>query len=147
MAHTHIEQLTHCVFSTKLRAQLIPTEKQAKLWAYLFGIAKNLGVQILAVGGTTNHVHLLIAIRANQNLAAVVRDLKANSSRWMRETGVAFAWQQGYGGFSVSPSLAPVVKEYIRHQAEHHQKRDFEEEYLALLRKSGVSFDPRQVFD
>jgi len=79
-------------------------------------------------------------------LSAVLRDLKANSSRWMREGDPKFAWQEGFGAFSVSPSQTPTVKQYIRTQAEHHKKRNLEEESLLRLKKSGVDYDPRYVF-
>jgi REP element-mobilizing transposase RayT len=112
----------------------------------MFGIAKNLGIGILAIGGTANHIHILIALPAKCPLSYAVRDLKANSSRWMNENSQHFSWQEGFGAFSVSPSQAPVVKRYIRNQAAHHQTRNFEEEFLLLLKKSGVEFDPKRVF-
>ena len=80
-------------------------------------------------------------------LAEAMQKLKANSSRWLAEQGVSFAWQKGYGAFSVSPSLAETVKTYVRNQEEHHRRRSFDDEFLALLRKSGIEFDGRYVFD
>jgi len=115
-------------------------------YAYLFGIAKNLKIEVLAIGGIANHVHILLTLPATKTLSDTVRDLKANSSRWMRESDKKFAWQEGFAAFSVSPSQIPVVKAYIRNQAEHHKKRNFEEEFLALLTKSGISHDRRYVF-
>jgi len=146
MPHTYCTNLVHCVFSTKERADLIAEDVQEQLYAYLFGIAKNLEFEILALGGTANHVHILLGLSPKQSLSSVLRDLKANSSRWMRQSNPKFAWQEGFGAFSVSPSQAPVVKHYIRSQAEHHKKRNFEEEFLLLLKKSGVDYDPRYVF-
>ena len=146
MSHTYCTNLLHCVFSTKERANLISTDTQEALYAYMSGIAKNLEFQIMALGGTANHIHVLLGLAAKQCLSSVVRDLKANSSRWMREKSPAFAWQEGFGAFSVSPSQAPVVKRYIRGQEKHHRKRSFEEEFLILLRKSGVPYDPQHVF-
>jgi putative transposase len=125
---------------------LIAEDKQDRLNAYLFGIAKNLGIEILAVGGTQNHVHILMALPSAKMLSHAIRDLKANSSRWMRENDQKFSWQEGFGAFSVSPSQAPMVKAYIRNQAAHHRKRNFEEEFLALLTKSGISYDSKYVF-
>ncbi len=93
-----------------------------------------------------NHVHLLLALPASCTLSSAVQRLKANSSRWMNEQGVLFAWQEGYGAFSVSPSQLERVKEYIHNQPEHHKRPNFEEEFLAFLRKSGVEYDPHQVF-
>lgn len=146
MPHTHCTNLVHCVFSTKNRSDLITDEVRQALCAYIFGIARNLDIEILALGGTANHVHILMALPAKQSLSNAIRDLKANSSRWMAEKHPRFAWQEGFGAFSVSPSQAPAVKKYIRNQAEHHRKRDFEEEFLLLLKKSGVDYDPRYVF-
>jgi putative transposase len=140
---TYGANFLHCVFSTKDRKDLITPELRPKLWAYLFGIAKNLGIELLAVGGTTNHVHVLIALPPTLRLAEALQKLKANSSRWMGEQGISFEWQKGYGAFSVSLSLLEMVKAYIRNQEEHHRKRSFEEEFRALLQKSGIAYDER----
>jgi len=146
MSHTYCTNIVHCVFSTKNRTDAIAETMQRRLHAYLFGIARNLQIKVIALGGTANHLHLLIGLRANQCLSSAIRDLKANSSRWMSENGPRFAWQEGFGAFSVSPSNVAVVKDYIRKQAEHHKKRNFEQEFLMLLKKSGVDFDPQHVF-
>jgi putative transposase len=116
MAHTYIANFTHYVFSTKDRENTIPPELKEKLWAYLLGIANNLRVKTLAVGGTANHIHMLLALPPTIPVAEAVRKLKANSSRWLGEQGIAFRWQEGYGAFSVSPSLLNVVQAYIRNQ-------------------------------
>ena len=145
MAHTYTSNLVHCVFSTKERTATIPADLQEHLFAYVFGIAKNLGIELLAAGGTENHVHLLIALPPSRALSEIVQALKANSSRWIREHGIAFAWQEGYGAFSVSASQADVVKKYIRHQREHHARRNYDEEFLTMLRKAGVDYDPKHV--
>src|SRR5579864_7301770 len=139
MPHTYCTNLVHCVFSTKQGTDLIVEELQEPLYAYMFGIARNLGIEILALGGTSNHLHLLMALPGKQSLSFAIRDLKANSSRWMSDKHPQFSWQEGFGAFSVSPSQAPSVKAYIRNQAEHHKRRNFEEEFLILLKKSGVS--------
>ena len=143
MSHTYATNFIHCVFSTKERAKLIPDDKREPLFAYLFGICKNIGIQLVAVGGMADHIHLLIALPADKKLSEAVRDLKANSSRWMSQTNRSFSWQKGYGAFSVSASQVPTVEKYIRNQAEHHRKRNFDEEFLALLKKSGVDYDPK----
>ncbi|HYX70476.1 MAG TPA: IS200/IS605 family transposase [Terriglobales bacterium] len=143
MSHTYSANLIHCVFSTKERKPTIPTDQQGKLWAYLIGIGKNEGVDLLATGGTENHVHLLLSLPPTRMLSEVVQKLKGNSSHWM---GTGFCWQQGYGAFSVSPSQVAVVKEYIRNQAEHHRKQSFEDEFISLLNKCGIEYDPQFVF-
>jgi putative transposase len=146
MSHTHAANFVHCVFSTKERRDLIPAELQEQLYAYLIGIADNLGCKILAAGGTSNHVHVLVALPPVLTLAEAVQKLKANSSRWLGENGVQFEWQKGYGAFSVSPSLLPTVQAYIHNQEEHHRKRNFEQEFRALLDKSGVPYDAERLF-
>jgi putative transposase len=101
---------------------------------------------MVAVGGRENHIHILIAPPATMPLAVAIQKLKANSSRWLSEQGLRFEWQKGYGAFSVSASLVETVKSYIRNQEEHHRKRTFEEEFLALLKKSGVACDAEHLF-
>src|SRR5579864_8253888 len=108
MAHTYTMQLVHCVFSTKQRSALITDPP--RLWTYMRAIARNCGIDIAAIGGTNNHVHLLMKVPATDRTADIVRKLKCNSSRWMNEIGKGFAWQDGYAAISVSPSqIAAVV--------------------------------------
>jgi len=107
------------------------------------GIARGEGFPLIAAGGTANHIHLLFILPASYSLAQAVQKLKGSSSRWM---GRGFSWQEGYGAFSVSASQVPVVKKYIENQEEHHRKRNFEEEFVALLRNCGIEYDERYVF-
>lgn len=146
MAHSYPNVLIHCVFSTKERRDLIPDELREKLRMYFVGIGRGHEIPVLCAGGTTNHAHLLIALPANVPLAKAIQVLKANSSRWLGEHGFDFAWQEGYGAFSVSASNVEAIRHYIQHQAEHHAKHSFEDEYVSLLRKSGVPYDPEFVF-
>jgi REP element-mobilizing transposase RayT len=146
MAHTYPNILVHCVFSTKNRVNSIPDELQEKLSIYLVGIGKGHNIPVLCAGGTRNHVHLMIALPATVPLAKAVQVLKANSSRWLRQHGFDFAWQDGYGAFSVSSSNADAVRHYIDHQDEHHSKHSFEDEFVSLLRKCNVAYDPQFVF-
>ncbi len=136
MPHSYVSSVFHVVFSTKQRTQLI--RNQSQLWNYLAGIARNHGMQTLAVGGTENHVHMLVALPSDMALSDAVRTLKANSSRWMRETDRFFAWQEGYGAFSVSPSQLGRVKTYIANQPAHHRTRSFEQEFLAMLQAANI---------
>ncbi|HYY15329.1 MAG TPA: transposase, partial [Gammaproteobacteria bacterium] len=101
-----------------------------------------------AVGGTADHVHMLVGLRATHCLADVLREIKRPSSQWVHETlGVAeFAWQEGYGAFTVSASGIAAVKRYILRQEEHHRKKTFQEEYVAFLRRSGVEYDERYLW-
>ena len=146
MAHRYPNILIHCVFSTKERRDLIPEELLPKLWKYFAGIGRNHGIAVLAAGGVSNHSHLLIVLPPDMAVAKAVQVLKANSSRWIHEHGLEFAWQEGYGAFSVSSSNRDAVKSYIEHQAEHHGKRSFEGEFAAFVRKSGLAFDEKEEF-
>jgi REP element-mobilizing transposase RayT len=143
MSRSYVLNYVHCVFSTKGRAQLIRDPEP--LWAYMRGIARNRGFDIIAVGGTDNHVHLLLSVPPGMHLVELIRDLKANSSRFMKSNVPGFSWQDGYAAISVSPSQVEVVKRYIAGQREHHRRRTFDDELLALLDKAGVSHDKRYV--
>ncbi len=143
MAHTYASNFIHCVFSTKDRCSIIPAVRTSEPFAYLGGIASGEGFSLIAAGGTANHLHLLFVLPASYSLARAAQKLKGSSSRWM---GHGFSWQEGYGAFSVSPSQVPVVKKYIQNQEEHHHKRNFEEEFVALLRNCGIQYDERYVF-
>jgi putative transposase len=145
MAHSYSSTLFHVVFSTKERRALI--HEPAKLWAYVAGTARKLSYEPLAVGGTENHLHLLLRLPAQIPVAEAAQKLKANSSRWLKENGSWLGWQQGYGAFSVSPSNVDVVRRYIQNQPEHHRRRSFEEEFLALLLRSGIAFEKAEVFE
>jgi REP element-mobilizing transposase RayT len=134
------------VFSTKERRNLIAKEIQPKLWAYLAGIGRNHGMYVSAVGGAANHAHVLFRLPADLTLAKAILLLKSNSSKWMNEQGMRFAWQEGYGAFSVSASNLSAVTKYIQTQEAHHRKISFEQEYLALLKKHGVEFNPKYAF-
>jgi len=146
MSHSYSQNLIHCVYSTIERRNLILQELQDRLWSFNGVIAKREGIHLLIAGGTANHIHLLIALPPTIALSKTLQTIKSYSSRWMTEHGVDFKWQEGHGAFSVSPSQVEVVEKYIRHQAEHHKKRSFEEEFVFLLKSSGIDYDPRYVF-
>jgi putative transposase len=146
MSHSYAQNVVHIVFSTKERRPVFGPELRAQMWAYMAGICKNESMFVHAIGGVADHVHLLVRIPATLALAKAVATIKANSSRWAVEQGHRFAWQQGYGAFSVSASVVPTVVRYIRNQEAHHRKMNFEAEFVALLKKHGVEFDPKFVF-
>ena len=145
MSSTHLSLYFHIVFSTKYRVPIIGGSWRERLHDYLGGIIRGLYGSSIAVGGTEDHVHVLASLRATHRLADVVRDLKSSSSKWVHENigNSKFDWQDGYGGFSVSRSEVETIRKYIRNQKEHHRKRTFQEEYLELLRDSGVEYDER----
>jgi REP element-mobilizing transposase RayT len=148
MPSTHLSLHFHIVFSTKHREARIATEWRDRLHAYLGGEARNSGAIPEIVGGVADHVHLLLGLTATARLADVVRDIKSVSSKWVHEEqgDRAFAWQEGYGAFTVSPSLRENVRNYIARQEEHHRKRSFQEEYLELLHRCSVDFDERYLW-
>jgi putative transposase len=147
MSHTYVSELIHCVFSTKQRRNLIPADAQPQLWAFLGGIARKNGFKALKVGGTENHVHILLSLPATMPLAKAMQLVKGASSHWMNETfKTEFAWQEGYGAFTVGVSQKTDTIAYIQNQAEHHRKRNFEEEFLAFLKKNDVDYDPKHVW-
>ena len=145
MAHSYVCVHVHVVFSTKDRRPLIPEDKHRLLAKYLAGIARNYGMKALAVGGMPDHMHILVSLAPDVSIAKAVNVLKSNSSKWMKGLSRLFAWQEGYAAFSVSASGLREVIEYINRQAEHHKKRDFAQEYFALLKKHGVEYDPAWV--
>jgi REP element-mobilizing transposase RayT len=145
--HTYVSELVHCVFSTKDRRNLISEETQPQLWSFLGGIARKNGFKALMVGGTENHVHILLSLPATLPLAKAMQLVKGASSRWMNESfKTRFAWQEGYGAFTVGVSQKSDTIAYIQNQAEHHRKRNFEEEFLAFLKKNDIEYDPKHVW-
>lgn len=147
MSHTYISDLVHCVFSTKNRRNIIPPQTQPDLWAFLGGIARKNGFKALIVGGTENHVHVLLSLSSEIPLAKAMQLMKGASSRWMNESHTkGFAWQEGYGAFTVGISQKAHTIQYIRGQAEHHRKRSFDEEFVAFLKKHEIEYDPRYPF-
>ena len=146
MSHTYAQNVIHVVFSTKDRRKLMPNEFRPKMWAYATGICKKFNILVLAVGGTEDHIHFLIQIPPTLAVAKAILAIKSNSSRWANEEGHKFAWQQGYGAFSVSSSIVPTVIRYIQNQEAHHKKMSFDAEFLALLKKHGMEFDSKFVF-
>jgi REP element-mobilizing transposase RayT len=149
MSHTFSQLLYHVVFSTRNRADLIGPELRDELYPYLGGITRNEGGSLLAVGGMPDHVHLLVRCKPALSVPDLLRTLKANSSRWIGERADLprdFAWQEGYGVFSVSQSAAGAVCRYIQNQEEHHRRRRFAEEWVRLLKKHEIEFDPAHPF-
>jgi putative transposase len=142
LPHTFSKNYVHVIFSTKDRRKRITKELQPRLWAYLAGIAKNHDMTIVAVGGTEDHLHILFHLPPKLALAKAVLLMKSNSSKWLNEGGTDFAWQEGYGAFSVSASNLDSVIRYIRNQEKHHRKFTFEEEFRVILRRHGIECDP-----
>ncbi len=148
MSHTYCSSLFHCVFSTKERRNTIPPAMQSRLWAYMGGIAREHGYKALAVGGAQDHVHLLLSLPASVPVAQAMREIKSASSLWMHQSGECelFEWQEGYGAFSIGMAQTSATIAHIARQEEHHQRRDFQAEFVAFLKKHRIDYDPRYVW-
>lgn len=139
----------HTVFSTKQRANLITPDLEARLYPFMRGIVRDLRCTLLAINGTPDHVHLLVRYRSDLSHSELLQQIKGRSSKWINETFQRrgrFAWQEGYGGFTVSKSVVPQVEAYIGRQKTHHKRQDFKSEFLQLLRRHGIEFDENEVF-
>ena len=148
MPSTHTSLHFHLIFATKHRSPQIANQWKDRLHAYLGGLVRKLGGVPDEINGMAEHVHLLVGLRPTHCLADVLQDVKGASSKWVHdEIGFSkFAWQTGYGGFTVSPSQLEAVREYIRNQETHHQRKTFQEEYVEFLKNSGVEYDERYLW-
>jgi len=142
--------LTHIVFSTKDRAPVLDATVRPALHAYLATVARNADCECFRVGGVADHVHLAVRLSRTITMAQLIEELKTSSSKWLKTQSpalAAFAWQRGYGAFSVGPSDLNALLQYIDNQEEHHKTRNFQDEYRAFLMKYGIEFDERYVWD
>jgi len=141
----------HITFSTKDRKPMLRDRQLCeKAHAYLAGVCKGQDCVSLIVGGMDDHVHLLCRMSKNLPVAHLVRELKRDSSKWLKKQTArldGFHWQSGYGAFSVSPSHVDVLKTYIANQEIHHHRESFQDEFRRLCRKYGVAIDERYVWD
>ena len=145
MPSTHLSLHYHIVFSTKDRRFYIKDEWKSRLFRFLAGCVREAGGKPLAVGGVSDHVHLLIGMKSTQTVAGLVKDVKTASTRWVHsqiELRV-FCWQTGYAAFTVSPSAVDSVRKYIERQEIQHSRKGFKKEYLELLEQGKVEFDER----
>jgi len=142
--------IVHVTFSTKDRVPCLGASVRPALHAYLATVARNAGCECYRTGGVADHVHLAIRLPRTLTVAALIEELKTSSSKWLKTQYhelSGFAWQRGYGAFSVGPSNLATVVRYIDNQEEHHRTRTFQEEFRALLTRYGVEFDERYVWD
>ena len=149
MAHTFTNLLTHVIFSTKDRLPLLAPDLRPDMLAYLGGIVRKLHGKVIESNARPDHVHCLLSLPPALAVAEALRVLKSNSSLWVHETRrrATFAWQTGYGAFSVSQSNVPAVVKYIRSQDEHHRKVTFQEEFIAFLKRHGITYDERYIWE
>jgi len=149
MAGTFTSIQFHLVFSTHNWEPYITPDLKPRLYEYIGGIIRSKGGVLYEIGGTADHVHLLIRCRADEALADLLRDLKSHSSLWIHQTFPDlrnFAWQSGYGAFTVSQSQSDKVKGYIRKQVEHHRKKTFKEEFTEFLKAHQIEYDERYIW-
>ncbi|MBI4750501.1 MAG: IS200/IS605 family transposase [Acidobacteria bacterium] len=142
--------LVHVVFSTKHRRNIISPDIEPELFAYISQVSKSHNSPCLAINGTANHVHLLIVLSKNLALSNLVRDLKRNSSRWIKTKGPKFndfEWQDGYGAFTIGQSGVDTVKRYISRQKIHHHQSAFEVELKELLTRYQIEFDENHLWE
>ena len=148
MSQTYTRLLYHIVFSTKKRESWIDATWREELHAYIGGIVRNRKGDLIAAGGIPDHIHLLLRLAPDRSVSDIVRDIKSNSSVWLHERGVwPFAWQDGYGAFTLSPSAISGVTAYINNQAEHHATEAFRAEFLAMLTTSGTPYDEETMWE
>lgn len=149
MANTYTSLYYHIVFSTKNRERWISPDIEERVWSYLGGIAKENNMTTIQVGGDADHIHMLLGCPPTLAPSKIVQMIKGGSSAWIHDTFPelkAFAWQDGYGAFTVSRSNIGDVAHYIRGQREHHRYKTFQEEYLGFLEKHGIQFDEKYLW-
>jgi REP element-mobilizing transposase RayT len=142
--------LVHVIFSHKDRNPVLQDSVRPELQAYLATVARNAGCECYRVGGVADHVHLAIRLSRSVDIAKLVAELKASSSKWLKTQSPSlakFAWQRGYGAFSVGPADLDMLVGYIDAQEAHHAKYSFQDEFRAFLRKYGVEFDEQYLWD
>ncbi len=150
MANTFTQLYIHIVFSTKHREPIIAKSYQEELHKYITGIVRNQNQKLIAINSMPDHIHILIGLKPTITISDLVRDIKRDSSAFVNEKRLAmghFGWQEGYGGFSYGHSQLDSIIQYIQNQEQHHRVRTFKEEYLELLDKFHVEYDPKYVFD
>ena len=140
--------LIHLIFSTKNRRPMIGSETESELFPYLASACRGCGCPAHKIGGTEDHVHLVCSLGRTITLAKLVEEIKTSSSKWMKTKGVGdFAWQSGYGAFSIGQSQLARLKQYIAGQREHHRHRTFQEEFREFLQKYQLRYDEQYVWD
>ncbi|OAI54074.1 transposase [Planctomyces sp. SCGC AG-212-M04] len=148
MPQSLARNLIHLIYSTKSRVPCLSAQLRPKLYAYKAGILKDWNSPALVIGGVEDHVHVLCVLSKNHALTKIVEEIKKGSSKWLKTQGLRdFHWQAGYGAFSVSESNSAQVARYIERQETHHRKLSYQEEFREFLKRHGVEFDERNVWD
>ncbi|MEO6611452.1 MAG: IS200/IS605 family transposase [Chitinophagaceae bacterium] len=150
MPNTYSQIYVQIVFAVKNRECFIKESFREELQKYMSGIIANKKQKLFAIYCMPDHTHLLISLKPTMLIADLVRDIKANSSSFLKEKKMVrgeFSWQEGYGVFSYHKSQAKNIVDYILHQPEHHQKLSFKEEYLDFLKEHEIEYDQKYLFE
>lgn len=150
MANTFTQIYVHIVFSVKGRQNLIQKSWKDELHKYICGIVNGKDQKVYAIGGMADHIHLLVSIKPTISISDLVRDMKANSSKWINEKQYVvgkFQWQEGFGAFSYGQSQLDIVITYINNQEQHHEQKTFKDEYMELLQRFNIIYDEKYLFE
>lgn len=150
MADTYTQLFVHVVFAVKGRDNLISVKWKDSLYKYITGIISNKDQKLIIINGMPDHVHILISFQPSCILSDLVRDVKANSSRWINENKYVagkFEWQNGFGAFTVNPYQLKTLIEYISNQEEHHKRKTFRDEYVKFLNENNIEYKPEYLFE
>ena len=150
MGRTYTSLTYHLIFSTKYRHKSIGPDFREQLYQYIGGILREKEGVLLEIGGIEDHIHIMAGIPPTITVSDMLRFIKSNSSAWVNETKkpkAKFAWQPGFGAFTVSYSQQPIVRKYIQKQAEHHRKKTFKEEFVQILKSHQIEYDQKYVFE
>lgn len=150
MANTYTQLYTQFIFAPKFRLALIRPEWEDELYKYVTGIVQNRNNKMMAINGMPDHVHIFISMHPTESPSTLVREIKKASTDFIKKEKLSpqkFQWQEGFGAFSYGKSQKERVVQYVRNQKEHHRKRSFREEYLALLKAFEIDFKTEYLFD
>jgi putative transposase len=148
MANTYTQIYLHFIFAVQNRASLIIPDWEESLHKYIWGIVENNRHRMIAVNGTSNHIHVFLGYNQNQSIPDLMKDIKRSSSLWINKNKYTFGqfnWQEGYGAFSYSHSQIDRVAKYILNQKEHHKETTFKNEYIQFLESFRVAYDKKYV--
>lgn len=150
MANTYTQLYAHLVFAVQGRENVISTTWKEDLYRYITGIITNKKLKLLAINGMPDHIHILLGFLPSTNLSDCVRDIKASSTSWINGKKLVkgkFAWQEGFGAFTIGQSQIDKTVKYIVNQELHHKKKTFKEEYLDLLKAYDIEYNPLYLFE
>jgi REP element-mobilizing transposase RayT len=150
MSQSLVKNYIHIVFSTKHREDFIDKKIENELFSYITALCKNMESNVLQIGGTDNHIHILCSLSKKIALMKLVQEIKAHSSKWMKTKGKAyenFFWQDGYGAFSVTEENVFYIKNYIKNQRQHHQQIHYKDELIGILKKHKMKYDEKYLWD